>query len=177
MSFNWYALRVKPHRERFVYEQLCSKELAAYYPFLKVEPVNPRSRKERPFFPGYLFVMLDLEELGTDALRWMVGTYGLVHIGGEPASVPENLIHELKQRLEIIKAAGGIELAELKQGDRVRIVKGPFDGYEAIFDSRLSGNERVQVLLTFLNDQPKRLQLSASEITKVKNGNKKSGRK
>ena len=169
MSLNWYAVRVKPHRERSVYELLCSKGLEAYYPFLKVEPVNPRSRKERPFFPGYLFVRLDLEELGNDALRWTVGTYGLVQFGNEPASVPENLIVELKQRLEKIKAAGGITLADLKRGDRVRIVQGPFDGYEAIFDTRLSGNDRVQVLLTYLNDQPKRLQLSASEISKISN--------
>ncbi len=64
----------------------------------------------------------------------MPGTLGLVSFDGIPASVPTNLILELQERLAEIEAAGGLELAGLKAGDRVRIVEGPFAGYEAIFD-------------------------------------------
>lgn len=167
MSSNWYALRVKPHKERPVCQLLEAKEVEVYYPALKVKPINPRARKERPFFPGYMFVHLNLEELGLNALSWTENTYGLVEFGGRPAVVPENLIQELKARLATIQAAGGLVFENLKPGDRVRIISGPFEGYEAIFDARLSGEERVQVLLAFLNEQPKRLQLDASAIQKV----------
>lgn len=166
MAADWYALHVKPHKEQPVYQLLRARQVEAYYPVLKVKPVNPRSRRERPFFPGYMFVYLDLEQTGEDRLRWMEGTYGLVSFGGRPATVPERLIRELRQRLIDVHAAGGPEQEGLVAGDHVRITGGPFEGYQAIFDARLPSSERVQVLLTFLRDQPKRLQLDASQIEK-----------
>jgi transcriptional antiterminator RfaH len=168
MPNHWYVLHVKPHKERSVHEYIEAIELDVFYPRLKVKPVNPRASHERPFFPGYMFVKLDLDELGANALRWTEGTHGLVQFGGEPAIVPENLIAELRQKLERIQAAGGIELAGLKKGDRVKIVSGTLAGYEAIFDAALPGKDRVQVLLAYLSDQPKRLQIEASQIKKIR---------
>lgn len=166
MSTHWYVLRVKPHKERPVFDILKAKNITVFYPALKVEPVNPRSRKERPFFPGYLFVNIDLEEMGRNFLQWTEGSHGLVQFGGEPATVPENLIHEISKRLDDLQARDQIEAEGMKRGDRVRITSGVFEGYEAIFDTRLPGKERVQVLLTYLRAQPKRLQIDPSHIKK-----------
>jgi len=54
----------------------------------------------------------------------------------------------------------------LKKGDRVQITGGIFEGHEGIFDTHLSGQDRVQVLLTYLREQPKRLQIRLSDIEK-----------
>jgi len=167
MSFDWYVLRVKPHKERSVCTQIELSKLEVYFPVLKVKPVNPRAARERPYFPGYMFVKLDLAEMGTNALRWLPGTLGLVSFGGMPAKVPPNLIQEIKTRLVTIEAHGGLALEKLQQGDRVRITGGVFAGYEAIFDTRLPGKQRVQVLLSFLSSAPQPLKLDASDIKKV----------
>lgn len=167
MANDWYVLHVKPHKERPVNELLQSKDIDTFYPALKVEPVNPRARKERPLFPGYIFVNIDVEEEGPNTLRWTEGTHGLVAFDGEPAIVPENVIQAIKQRLAEIQAQGGIQASMLKKGDHVRIVEGPLAGYEAIFDMRLPGKDRVQVLLAFLSTQPKRLQINQSQLIKV----------
>jgi transcriptional antiterminator RfaH len=167
MTLRWYALHVKPHKERPVYELLESQDVVAFYPYLKIKPVNPRSRKERPFFPGYMFVHLDVAAEGKNVLRWMEGTYGLVSFGGDPVVVPENMIQELRHRLQIIEQEGGLVFENLKKGDRVRITQGPFEGHDAIFDTRLSGKDRVQVLLSYLSDRSIRVQIDASEIEKV----------
>lgn len=47
----------------------------------------------------------------------------------------------------------------------MRITHGPFAGYEAIFDMRLSGSERVQVLLQMLGRLVK-VQVNAGAIEK-----------
>ncbi len=167
MSKLWYALHVKPHKEEAVHDFLVARGMADFYPFLQVQPVNPRARKRRPYFPGYLFVQLDLDELGPNALRWTEGTYGLVSFGNEPASVPESLIHEVQRRIEESNAAGGIQAPSFEQGDRVRIIEGAFEGYEAIFDMDLSGKDRVQVLLSYLSQQPKRLIIEPKQIQKI----------
>jgi transcriptional antiterminator RfaH len=82
--------------------------------------------------------------------------------------VPELLVHTLRRKLEMINAAGGEVLQGLKQGDRVTIEDGPFAGYEAVFDARVSGSERVRVLLQILRGQPKSVILSPGVLKKKK---------
>jgi transcriptional antiterminator RfaH len=155
MANLWYALRTKPRKEEFVCRQLRTQGFETFYPRLKVNPVNPRASKVRPYFPGYLFVSADIEAVGRSTFQWMPHALGLVNFGDEPASVPENLIHALQKRVEEIAAAGGEVFDGLHSGDVVRITDGPFRGYEAIFDARLPGNERVRVLLELLSNQRK----------------------
>jgi transcription elongation factor/antiterminator RfaH len=143
----WYVLHSKPHKENQLNAFLQSQEIETFYPTLHVKPVNPRASKIRPYFPRYLFVHVDLDDVGVSALKWAPGAVRLIEFGGHPATVPYHLIYELKQRLARIEAAGGLHLDGLEHGDPVRIVDGPFAGYEAIFDTRLSGTERVRVLL------------------------------
>ncbi len=153
MALQWYALRSKPRKEEFVWKQLLSQEIEAFYPRLRVHPVNPRAKKIKPYFPGYLFVFTDLGEHGLSYFQWMPHTLGLVMYGDEPASVPEHLINILKKRVREIAEAGGEVFDGLKPGDSIWIHDGPFAGYEAIFDARVPGKERVRVLLEFLNNR------------------------
>ena len=89
--------------------------------------------------------------------------------GGEPAYVPENLINALHKRIEEIAQAGGELFDGLKSGDLVRISNGPFSGYEAIFDARVSGEERVRVLLEFLSNKRRlAIELNVGQIERVK---------
>jgi transcription antitermination factor NusG len=164
---NWYVLRVKPHKDRTVNERLHGWDIQTYMPLVRVKPKNPRAAKYKPYFPGYLFIYADLEVVGTNTLNWMPGGMGLVSFDGAPATVPENLINELKKRLAQIEAAGGLTMVDLKPGDKVRIVEGPLSGYEAIFDMRLPGKERVQVLLSFLSQYPQPVELDAGDIKKI----------
>lgn len=153
MAMSWYALRSKSRKENTVLRQVQSNGFRAFFPYLKVQPVNPRSRKWKPYFPGYLFVQADLDQVGLSVFQWMPHTIGLVSFGGEPASVPENLIEAIRKRVEEINAAGGEVLLGLVPGDKVRIHEGPFKGYEAIFDASLPGNVRVRVLLELLGSR------------------------
>lgn len=168
MTTHWYAMHVKPNKERAVCQLLLSREVTVFFPSLKVKPVNPRSAKERAYFPGYLFVQADLAEEGDDAYRWLPGAHGLVKVGGETAVVPDSLINELKAHLQLVQASGGLDLAELAAGDQVRITEGPLAGYDAIFDAYLPGNKRVQVLLSFLSSHPQPVNLDPSAIRKLK---------
>jgi transcriptional antiterminator RfaH len=163
----WYVIRAKPHRERVVHAQLSRQGMEVFFPSVKVNPVNPRSARERAYFPGYLFVHLDLAAVGANTLRWLPATVGLLEFGGEPAVVPPDLITQLKRRISSIQAAGGLVLADLVHGDAVKITSGPFEGYEAIFDLRLKGSDRVRVLLELLRRQVT-VEIDAGSIRKVK---------
>jgi len=169
MTLRWYALRSKPRKEEIVWRQVRTQGFETFYPRLRVNPVNPRSRKLRPYFPGYLFVYADLDIVGVSVFQWMPHSIGLVSFGGEPANVPDNLIFALQKRVEEIAAAGGEIFDGLHPGDTIKINEGPFKGYEAIFDARIPGSERVRVLLLLLDNQRQiPVELNAGQIQRKK---------
>jgi len=166
MLTKWYALQIKPHKERSVFEQLAELDIHIFYPTMNVKPKNPRSAKQKPYFPGYMFIKADIDLMGRNAFSWIPGTHGLVSFGGIPAIVPEELIQKLRIELEKINVVQS-ERLDVQCGESVRIVDGPFAGFDAIFERHLAGNERVQVLLAFLSRHPQAVKLDESYIEKV----------
>lgn len=158
---HWYVMHSKPRQEAFLCEQLFIHRIEAYLPSIRLKPANPRSKKEQPFFPGYLFIHVDLEKFSPSDLRWMPGAIGIVCYGGEPAYVTDNVIQAIQEQVE----APSKEYDDLfKPGDAVLIKDGLFADYKAIFDFRLPGHDRVRVLLELLQDQRMRLELSAGQL-------------
>ena len=168
MTVCWYAIRSKPNKEDFLAGQLESYGVETFFPQIRVVVVNPRARKMRPYFPSYLFVHVDLDVVKASVLRWMPGASGLVSFDGEPAPVPDLLISEVQRQLNHLNATTRDEMDGLKPGDPVIVQDGPFVGYEAIFDSRLSGQDRVRVLLNFLQRRQVPLELNSRQIRRVK---------
>jgi transcriptional antiterminator RfaH len=169
MNAQWYALRSKPRKELTLWRQLESRHVENFFPAIRVNPVNPRSSHVRPYFPGYMFVQADLEREGQSKFNFMPYAIGLVSFGGEPAKVPADFILALRKRIAEIAEAGGELFYDMNKGDPVWITGGPFDGYRAIFDARISGEDRVRVLLEMLSDQLVPLEMNAALIEKAGN--------
>jgi transcription antitermination factor NusG len=168
LSKLWHVIRSKPNKEAFLAGQLESRNVEFYFPQLKVHPVNPRCRKIKPYFPGYLFIKTDLEINQTGAFERLPGAIGLVLLGGEVAYVPENILSAIHARVDEINDAGGELFETMNKGDRIRIHSGPFEGYEAIFDSRIVGTERVKVFLTMLQKRILPVELPAGFVNRKK---------
>ena len=168
MALSWYVLHSKPNREQFLYSQLQHREIETFYPRLRVEPVNPRARKIRPFFPGYLFVHVDLDETSLSSLAYVPGAHSLVSFDYEPAVVPDDVITMIKSNVEHLNRKTKEEGSSLKHGDPVEVKGGPFEGYQAIFDTALKGSDRVRLLIKLLHGQQIRVQVP-KDMAKPKN--------
>jgi transcription elongation factor/antiterminator RfaH len=166
MGSAWYVLYTKPKKENLVFSYLKSQGFEVFYPTVKVKPVNPRASKIHPLFPRYMFVCADLAEVGISALQWIPNVIGLVHFGGHPAVLPDNVVHEVRQQVAKLHEKGGMTPDGLKRGDPVRITQGPLAGYGALFDVRLSGTQRVQILLNMVG-RPMKVQVDANTIEKL----------
>lgn len=167
MGSKWYVLHTKPKKENQVYGYVRHLGLEVFYPTLTVKPVNPRSSRIRPIFPRYMFIHADLEQVGVSALQYIPFAIGLVQFGGEPAPVPENIIHELRLRTKALNDAARNPTGGLQPGDPVRITQGPLAGYAALFDMRINGTERVQLLLQLLGREV-RVQVEAHAVEKLR---------
>jgi len=166
---HWYVIHSKPQKEFFLEDQLSLRRLEAYCPTVHVPRPGQKKWKFRPYFPGYLFAHIDLDEVNASVLRWMPGAVGLVHFGGDLACIPDSLLNEIRYRVDQINAESEKPAASLfKAGDAVTIHSGPFAGYEAVFCAELRDDERVQVLLRLLQDYTVRVDLPVSQIELTK---------
>lgn len=161
----WYAIQSKTHKESLVCEQLYLRNIETFFPRIRVRPVNPRARKVKPYFPGYVFGRVDLEHVSRSFLDWIPGAIGIVNFGDEPAPVADHLIATLEQHLKAVNASVAKMSEMFQQGDLVAIHGGAFAGFEAIFDARLPGRDRVTVLLNMLQGHQLRVELPIEQVT------------
>ena len=167
----WYAVQTHPNREFLANSALAAIEgIETFLPTLHVKPVNPRSRTERPFFPGYLFIRADLRELGRNCIRWKPGVTRLVGLDDEPTPIPAAVIAEILDRVRAAQAQDPLGLgggAYLNPGDKVRILSGPLAGYEGMFDTRLGGQTRARILVDFMGRELMPTDLDVRALEKV----------
>jgi len=164
----WHVLRSKPNKEDSLCHFVTSEGYRVFYPQIPANPVNPRARKIRPYFPGYMFVQACLVEHGQNAFQYLPFSMGLVWLGGEPAVVPDTVVGVLQRRIaEICDAGGLMTYKDLEPGQRVVIQDGAFEGYEGIFDAYISGNDRVHILLKMINDRFVPMEIDRASLAKV----------
>lgn len=168
MALSWYTMRSKPNKEDFLSGQLRAHGLEVYFPVLRVKPVNPRSRKIRPYFPNYLFLRVDLDKINVSDLQWMPGASNLISFDGKPASVPDLLIDTLKEQVDHHNEVLSKQTKNFEAGDAVVIQDGPFAGYEAVFDVNISGEDRVRVLLNLLQGRQMPVEIEGRMVRRAK---------
>ena len=159
MSF-WAVAQLVPRRERFALAMLTRADFTVYAPKLREWRVTKRQgahQQVHSLFPGYCFLLVELQ---WHAARWCPGVVRLVMDGLHPAKVPDAVIAEIQAR----ERNGAIELPrrQLRAGDQVRILAGPFRNHLAIY-SGMSGLERVAVLLQILGAAT-RVTLASTDI-------------
>jgi transcription elongation factor/antiterminator RfaH len=148
----WYAVHTLPFAEARAESQLHRQGFRTFQPkrHKTVRHARKSSTVEAPFFPRYLFIVLDL---GRHQWRSVNGTFGvsrLVMRGDRPHPVPHGVVEAL---IEAADPRGILQLAcKLQVGGPVRLMAGPFAEQLAILDD-LDDSGRVRVLLDILGRQ------------------------
>jgi transcription antitermination factor NusG len=107
---------------------------------------------------------MDLKQTGISSMQFIPGAGGLVTFEGEAADVPDGLIHAIQAKTDQINEDGGELFEVLNTGETVVIHSGPLAGYEAIFNARLPGSQRVRVLLKLLKNRQMPVDLPAYQV-------------
>lgn len=162
---DWYVLRSKQWKENSLCTILKSKEIEFYNPGILSKKANTLSLKTTPLFSGYIFVRFNLDKCGKNYFRWIPFSRNLINYGGLPAIVPDNIIHGIQQKINILNHKAITINSNYKSGDFVKIVDGPFQDYHALFDMHLSSKDRVRVLLQLIGDNKMPLVLNIEQLS------------
>jgi transcription elongation factor/antiterminator RfaH len=148
----WYAVQTRQYAEKRAQAQLEQQNFRTFLPKRRktIRHARKLSTVTAAFFPGYLFVLLDLNR---DRWRSVNGTFGissLVMAGDLPCPVPTGVIETM---LALADAEGLLQLnSNLKVGAPVRFAAGPFAEQLGVID-RLDNAGRIRVLLNILGRQ------------------------
>ncbi len=146
----WYTVFCKQRGEETAEANLGNQGYTVYLPRLLTQHRRAGKWVDRldPLFPRYLFLQPRDAAQSLAPVRSTLGAVGLVRFGGQPATMSNALIEELRARLD---PATGMHARRtvFKPGTIVKFVEGPFSGLEGIF-SKETGEERVIVLLDML---------------------------
>ncbi|MGQ0665551.1 MAG: transcription termination/antitermination protein NusG [Nitrospiraceae bacterium] len=152
MTMNWFVVHTKAHRERLAASNLGLIGIEAFCPEVRERKMVRRCLRldSIPLFSGYIFARFDLIQQYR-AVIFARGVKGLVAFGSMPATIEHAVIESIKARVQ----DRNLTLCdhELKTGQVVQICKGPLSGIEAIFERKLSGNQRAVLLLRMVSYQ------------------------
>jgi transcriptional antiterminator RfaH len=145
------VVRTKPRQERRAVHHLCQRQVTPYCPMFLQPPWHLRApRGPVPLFPGYIFVSFDPSQQ-MSAVRYCPGVLAPVTFGGDLATVDQGLVDAVRAREGSRGYAVPIEQETgIPEGAAVRIMSGPFAGFEGVFSGSLRGGERARVLLDLL---------------------------
>jgi transcriptional antiterminator RfaH len=159
----WYCVKTKPKQEGIA-TRLLRAELGLEVFCPKIRFKRARSTGvawvNEAMFPGYLFVRFVYPEL----YRRIAATSGVaktLSFGGSPCVVEDSIVEDLRRH---VADGETVEIsAEIREGEEVKVVEGPFVGVKALVTRVLPARERVAILLSLLG-QEREIEVSAKAV-------------
>jgi transcriptional antiterminator RfaH len=148
VSGRWYVLCTKLNKEEILLRQLQSQGYDIFYPRYFTANGSTGRLQIRAYFPGYLFIRLDLNDVNSASFPMDAEFRGLVRFENRPAYVPDNLIEAIKRHVDKLNSMRLVDLVKKPDTGEGTNLSGILeDNYDVIFDARLSSDERVKELL------------------------------
>ncbi|MER9837852.1 transcription antiterminator NusG [Mesorhizobium sp. M0145] len=148
----WYAASVFPGKEHVAERHLRIQGFQPFVPRCEKTVRHARRLETRvaAYFPGYMFVAIDIASQRWRSINGTFGVRSLVTQGDRPLPVPSGLVERfiaLTGRHGLLDFSGG-----LAAGASVRILSGPFAEMIGRLD-RLDPAGRARVLVAIMNGE------------------------
>lgn len=175
-SVAWYVLRVTYQREITASKALEELQIEHYVPTIRTKIRNEKGVsigwKTEPLVHNYIFIhdtyenILKLKQGKLDYLRLIMGKDdgGMMSI---PQYVPDK---QMMDFMKVVRTMGSKPVdpnIDLKKGDHVRVLTGPFEGVEGIYIKMPNRHEKRVVIKILGIAAVATMALNASDIEKL----------
>lgn len=154
MPYEWFILQHKPNAHQIAKKNLNQQGFETFLPMY-----DSTSRKSsrfvsasQPLFPGYMFIAFNKANPEWHKINNTYGVSRLITFGNSLHSIPNTFIENLKKRCDFSDKLSSIK--ELKKGDQVKILKGPFANFIANVETHET-NQRIWIMLDLMGRKTK----------------------
>ncbi|KAA1246240.1 UpxY family transcription antiterminator [Aquimarina sp. RZ0] len=149
LNKNWYVFYTAPRAEKIVHHELSSQGYEVFLPIKKTLRIWKNRQKkviDQVLFPSYIFV--NTEECNLHKICQISKIMTFIHCGGKASKINAKCIKGIKKMLSLDQEIS-VE-PNFKEGEHVRIIKGPLSGYEGILVKQKS-KTRLGIRLNEIN--------------------------
>ncbi|MDB9877732.1 transcriptional activator RfaH [Amylibacter sp.] len=162
MSNEWFILQFKANSHHQATRNL---KRQGFETFLPLNDTTSRKASRfinttQPLFPGYMFITFDKAETGWHKINSTYGVSRLVTFNSILKALPTTIIDSLKARYDLSGKLLPVE--KLKEGDKVKILNGPFANFIAKVETYES-DQRVWILMDLMSRKTK-IQTSSEDV-------------
>ena len=164
-TYSGYEDKVKFNLERRVESMgMKNKIFKILIPTENIVEVRGKKKKitQKKVFPGYIIVEMILSDDSWNVVRNTPGVTRFVGSGGKPQPLNDSEVNNI---LKQIGLEGTRAKIDLKKGDGIKIISGPFSDQMGTVEEIDMEKEKVKVLITFFGRETP-VEISFSDIEK-----------
>ena len=154
MSKEWFILQFKSNSHHLAAKNLNRQ---GFETFLPLHDTTSRRLSRfvstsKPLFPGYMFISFDRAKSKWHKINNTYGVSRLVAFNDSHKPIPTTFIEDLKRRCDL--SGKLLPIKEFKEGDQVKILKGPFANFIATIE-KYETDQRIWILMDLMGRKSK----------------------
>jgi len=142
---SWFALYVQVKHEKEVVRRLDQKSIDCFLPLMECwsKRLDRRKRITLPLFPGYVFVHTVLDNYTNVNILKTPGAVSILRNSEGPLPIP---VYQIENLQTILSSSKSLDLHPyLKEGEWVRVIRGPLSGCVGILKRHAPKKGRLVV--------------------------------
>ena len=154
MSKEWFILQFKSNSNNLAAKNLTRQGFETFLPLHETTSrrLSRFINTSKPLFPGYMFIRFDKAESEWHKINSTYGVSRLITVNSSLKSVPSTFIDRLMKRYD--SSGKLIPIVEMKKGDKVEILEGPFANFIASVE-KYESEQRIWILMDLMGRKTK----------------------
>jgi transcription termination/antitermination protein NusG len=157
-DYKWYVIRVISGQEKklkvFIELELEALNLSGHVkqiliPMEKVVQLKQGKKitKERNFYPGYVLIEAKLEPEIIHTIKNVTGVVGFLGSKTEPVPLRPAEVNRILGKVDAINEAGDNVEVPYTQGEAVKVIDGPFNGFSGVVEEINEEKRKLRVIV------------------------------
>ena len=162
MSKEWFLLQFKSNSHHLAVKNLNRQRFETFLPLHDTTSrrLSRFINTSKPLFPGYMFITFNRTDTEWHKINNTYGVSRLITFNSILKPIPTTFIDSLMKRYNLSSKL--IPIVEMKKGDKVKVLEGPFANFIATIE-KYESEQRIWILMDLMGRKTK-LQIPSNAL-------------
>ena len=154
MTKEWFVIQLKPNSHHQAKKNLTRQGFDTFLPLheITLRKASRFVKSTKPIFPGYMFITFDRTDTKWHKINNTYGVSRLITFNSILKPIPTTFIDSLIKRYDSLGKL--IPIVEMKKGDKVKVLEGPFANFIATVE-KYESEQRIWILMDLMGRKTK----------------------